>query len=61
MAVVCRVPDLGGASLAAKKLRKGVLMAHPYGANELLILASLSISTDELDWAVGHLNLVIWT
>lgn len=61
MAVVCLAPDLGGAPLAAKKLRKGRLMAYPCGANELRICAPLSISTDGLDWAIGHLNLVIWT
>lgn len=61
MAVLCLSPELGGADRVATKLREAGLMVHPNGANELLICAPLSISTDELDWAVGHLHAVIWT
>ncbi len=61
MAVLRLTPELGGASKVATKLREAGLMVHANGANELLICAPLSISTDELDWAVGHLNAVIWT
>ena len=61
MAVLRLAPALGGASKVATKLREAGLIVHPNGANELLICAPLSISADELDWAVGHLNAVIWT
>ena len=61
LAAACLTPVLGDSPLAAKKLRKGRLMAYPCGANELRIYATLSISTDGPDWAIGHLNLVIWT
>jgi acetylornithine/succinyldiaminopimelate/putrescine aminotransferase len=61
MAVLSLSSDLGGAQRVATKLREAGLMVHPCGANELLICAPLSISTDELDWAVGHLHAVIWT
>lgn len=61
MAVLSLAPGLGGAAKVANKLAQAGLMTHPVGPNELLICAPLSISTDELDWAVGHLNAVIWT
>lgn len=61
MAVLRLAPGLGGATKVATKLRQAGLLVHPNGPNELLICPPLSISTDELDWAVGHLNAVIWT
>ncbi len=61
MAVLGLDPGLGGAERVATKLREAGLMTHAIGPNELLICAPLSISTDELDWAVGHLHAVIWT
>lgn len=52
---------LGGAEKVARKLRDAGLFVHVAGSDALHICPPMTVTADELDWAVGHLHAVLWT